>query len=192
MAETTLSHLDASGNARMVDISAKAETARSATAEAWLLLSAAAFDAVLSGSVPKGDVVAVSRIAGIQAAKLCSTLIPLCHPLPLSGVSFEISVWPATGTVLPALAIGAPPIGEALPKSIAALQPGCAGALRYCATVKTAGRTGVEMEAITAAQIAATTGYDMLKAVDKGLVIAAVRLLAKSGGKSGDFQADPL
>jgi cyclic pyranopterin phosphate synthase len=173
----------------MVDISAKAETARSATAETWLLLSSEAWNAVATGSVPKGDVLAVSRIAGIQAAKMCATLIPLCHPLLLSGVRFEIALCPAAGQSVAALPVGAPPVGAALPKALAVLYPGCVGALRFCATVNTTGRTGVEMEAITAAQIAATSAYDMLKAVDKGLVIAGTRLLAKSGGKSGDFRA---
>jgi cyclic pyranopterin phosphate synthase len=159
-----LSHLDDKGAARMVDVSDKAETTREATAESIIVLSADAFTAAMEGSGPKGDVLAAARIAGIMAAKKVPDLIPLCHPLPITGARVEF---------------------EPLPER---------GAIRITATVKTFGKTGVEMEALTAASVAALTVYDMVKAVDKGAVIEATRLLAKSGGKSGDYKAkaDPV
>jgi len=151
-----LSHLDDKGAARMVDVSAKDDTAREATAQSTIMLSPEAFAAVMDGTAPKGDVLAAARIAGIMAAKRVPDLIPLCHPLPITGaeIAFE-----AAGN-----------------------------RITITATVKTVGKTGVEMEALTAATIAALTVYDMVKAVDKEAVIENTRLLAKSGGKSGDFK----
>lgn len=156
-----LTHLDENGAARMVDVSGKDTTEREASAEAIILLSEAAFEAVTTGDAPKGDVLAAARIAGIMAAKKTSELIPLCHALPLSKaeIAFE-------------------PLADK-------------HALKITATVKTVARTGVEMEALTAASIAALTIYDMTKAIDKGAIIEGVRLLAKSGGKSGSFSAKP-
>ena len=154
-----LSHLDDTGAARMVDVSAKDVTVREASAEALVRMSAEAYETAVEGTGPKGDVLAAARIAGILAAKKTSELIPLCHPLPISkaGIDFE-------------------PQAEA-------------HALRIIAMVKTTGQTGVEMEALTAASVAALTVYDMVKAVDKGTVIETVRLLMKSGGKSGSYIA---
>jgi cyclic pyranopterin phosphate synthase len=154
-----LTHLDGSGAARMVDVAQKAATERVAVAEATISLSAEAFAAVVTGSAKKGDVQAAARIAAIMAAKKTSELIPLCHPIALTQASVEI-------------------------------EPDEAGhAIRIVATVKTTGKTGVEMEALTAASIAALTIYDMTKSVDKGSVIENIRLLSKSGGKSGDYRA---
>ena len=154
-----LTHLDKSGAARMVDVSAKAVTTREAAAEAVIVLSREAFTAVTSGKVPKGDVFAAARIAGIIAAKKTSELIPLCHPVPLTGtnVAFE------------------------------PLKP--RNAIRILASAKTTAQTGVEMEALTAAAVAALTIYDMVKAIDQGAEIETVRLLSKSGGKSGTYKA---
>lgn len=154
-----LTHLDAKGAAHMVDVSAKPVTAREAKAEATVTLSAEAFAAVMDGTAPKGDVLAAARIAGIMAAKKVPDLIPLCHPL-------------------------------AIAKAAIAFEPDAdRRAIRIVATVATSGQTGVEMEALTAASVAALTLYDMIKAIDKGAVIEMVRLLAKSGGKSGDYKA---
>ena len=154
-----LSHLDETGAARMVDVSEKETTAREASAEAVIVLSQEAFDAAISGEGPKGDVLAAARIAGIMAAKKTSELIPLCHPIPLSKASIEFV-----------------PLAER-------------HALRIIAHAKTNAQTGVEMEALTAASIAALTIYDMVKAIDKSAVIESVRLLTKSGGKSGAYIA---
>jgi len=152
-----LTHLDEHGAARMVDVSGKEPSEREATAEAVIVLSQQAFAAVSSGDAPKGDVLAVARIAGIMAAKKTPELIPLCHALPLSKaeVAFEMQAEKTS--------------------------------IRITATVKTIARTGVEMEALTAVSVAALTVYDMTKAIDKAAVIEGVRLLNKSGGKSGDF-----
>ena len=154
-----LSHLDDSGAARMVDVSAKDATERQAAAEAIIVLSQEAYDAAIGGSGPKGDVLAAARIAGIMAAKKTSDLIPLCHPIAITKASVDFE-----------------PLAERC-------------AVRILATVKTLGQTGVEMEALTAASIAALTIYDMVKAVDRGAVIEAVRLVSKSGGKSGSYFA---
>jgi len=154
-----LSHLDASGAARMVDVSAKDETERIAIAEAVVRMRPETLALIQSGGLPKGDVLATARIAGIMAAKRTSELIPLCHPLAITGVTVELA-----------------PDGDR--------------ALRIEATVKTTGKTGVEMEALTAASVAALTVYDMCKAVEKGMVIDGVRLLEKRGGKSGDWFSD--
>ncbi len=156
---TKLTHLDEQGAARMVDVSGKEPTTREAVAEAIIVLSAAAFEAVMAGQAPKGDVLAAARIAGIMAAKKTPELIPLCHPVPLAKAEIEIT----------ALANR--------------------HALRIVASAKTRYETGVEMEALTAAAVAALTIYDMTKSIDRGAVIETVRLLEKSGGKSGTYAA---
>lgn len=155
----SLSHLDEQGAARMVDVGDKPVTQRSATAEARVRMQPATLALISEGRLPKGDVFAVARIAGIQAAKRTGELIPLCHPLMLSSVNVE-------------------------------LQPEAPDAVRITATCKLAGQTGVEMEALTAVSVAALTLYDMCKAVDKGMVIETVRLLEKTGGKSGEYRAE--
>ncbi|TZG26138.1 cyclic pyranopterin monophosphate synthase MoaC [Sphingomonas montanisoli] len=152
-----LTHIDAEGAARMVDISAKATTQRSATAEGRILIAPVALAAIAEGSVQKGDVLAVARIAGIMAAKKTAELIPLCHPLPIAGVTLDLAIE--------------------------------ADGIRATATVVTAYTTGIEMEAMTAVSVALLTIYDMAKAMDKGMRIEGVRLLAKTGGKSGDWRA---
>jgi cyclic pyranopterin phosphate synthase len=155
-----LSHVDEQGRAAMVDVSVKDSTERAATAEAVIVLSEEAFRLVTSGTAKKGDVLATARIAGIMAAKKTSELIPLCHPLALAHVGVDFEPQPERS------------------------------AFRIVAGAKTTGQTGVEMEALTAASVAALTVYDMVKAVDKGAVIESVRLLTKSGGKSGTFAAE--
>ena len=154
-----LSHLDAAGAARMVDVSAKDDTVRLAVAEGVVTMLAATLALIQSGGMPKGDVIAVARVAGIMAAKRTSDLIPMCHPLPITGVTVDF-------------------------------EPTSATTLQIRASVKTTGKTGVEMEALTAASVAALTVYDMCKAVDKGMRIEGVRLLEKHGGKSGDWYAE--
>jgi len=158
---TKLTHLNAEGAAHMVDVSDKTESSRSASAEAWLTMKPETLGRVLAGQLKKGDVFATARIAGIQAAKKCADLIPLCHPLMLGAVSVDFESDEA------------------------------AGRLRVITRCRIKGQTGVEMEALTAASIAALTIYDMAKAVEKGISIGPVRLLEKSGGKSGDFKAFP-
>ena len=158
---TKLTHLDERGQARMVDVGGKAETARSATATGRIRMSPQAFAAVRDGSGPKGDVLAAARIAGIMAAKKTGELIPLCHPLALDAVTLEFAFENADDH----------------------------GAVRATARASLTGRTGVEMEALTAASLALLTIYDMAKALDKGMVIEGVRLLEKTGGKSGDWRA---
>jgi len=153
----SLTHLDAAGAARMVDVGGKAETAREAVATGRITMSAQAAAAIRTGAAAKGDVLAVARIAGIMAAKRTAELIPLCHPLPLTRVEIALNVADTSVTVT--------------------------------ATAATAGRTGVEMEAMTAATVALLTIYDMAKAIDKAMVIDGVRLLSKTGGKSGDWRA---
>ena len=152
-----LTHLDSAGRAAMVDVSPKDATEREASVEAIVTMSEQAFALVLSGGTPKGDVRAVARIAGIMAAKKTSDLIPLCRPLALSHVGIDI---------------------EPIPEK---------HALHILASAKTTGPTGVEMEAMTAASVAALTIYDMVKAVDRSCVVETIRLLSKSGGKSGTF-----
>jgi cyclic pyranopterin phosphate synthase len=152
-----LTHINANGEAQMVDVSDKNNTAREAKAGARVVMKAETLDLIVSGSHKKGDVLAVARIAGIQAAKKCSDLIPLCHPLMLSKVSVELS-----------------------PNS----EKNC---IDIIATAKLNGKTGVEMEALTAASIAALTVYDMCKAVDRFMLIDNVQLLEKKGGKSGHW-----
>ena len=158
MSFSELSHLDESGAAHMVDVSGKEVTAREARAEATVRLSPRLLGMITAGGLPKGDALGVARIAGIQAAKRTSDLIPLCHPLALNKVDVTFEVDAAQGS------------------------------LRILTLCRVAGRTGVEMEALTAASVAALTVYDMCKAVDKGIVIESIRLLEKRGGKSGDWQ----
>lgn len=152
-----LTHLDSQGHANMVDVTDKAVTSREAVAEARVRMLPQTLQMIEQGGHPKGDVYAVARIAGIQAAKKTHELIPLCHPLMLTSVKVE-------------------------------LQADGVDAVRIRATCKLSGQTGVEMEALTAASVAALTLYDMCKAVDKGMLIETVRLLEKRGGKSGHWQ----
>ena len=154
-----LTHLDAVGNASMVDVTAKPVSQRVARAEGRVRMAAPTLELIASGGHHKGDVLAVARIAGIQAAKKCAELIPLCHPLMLSSVKVDLELDRSTQSV------------------------------RVTACCKLAGQTGVEMEALTAVSVAALTLYDMCKAVDKGMVIDQVRLLHKSGGASGAWNA---
>ena len=155
---TELTHLDSRGQARMVDVGGKPETARSAAATGRIRMSAEALAAVRDGSGPKGDVLAAARIAGIMAAKKTGELIPLCHPLALDAVTVEFAFEE--------------------------------GAIRATARASLTGKTGVEMEAMTATAIALLTIYDMAKALDKGMVVEEVRLLEKTGGKSGPWRAE--
>jgi cyclic pyranopterin phosphate synthase len=156
-----LTHLDAAGRAQMVDVGAKAATDRRAVARAVLRVSPKTARAVLEGDTPKGDVIGVARIAGIQAAKRTSELIPLCHPLALSFVGVEGSVDAVAGEIV------------------------------LIAEARTTGSTGVEMEALTAASVAALTVYDMIKGVERGAEISSVLLLEKSGGRSGLWRRAP-
>lgn len=150
-----LTHLRTDGTAHMVDVSGKAETSREASAVATVRSTVEVVSLLGSGELPKGDALAVARVAGIMAAKKTPELIPLCHPLPLSKVSIDFDVAGDSVTVL--------------------------------ATVRTRGVTGVEMEALTAVSVAALSVYDMIKAVDKHAVITDIKVVAKSGGKSGDW-----
>jgi cyclic pyranopterin phosphate synthase len=158
--ERILTHIGASGEANMVDVGDKAETVRIATAEGFVRMAPATLDLILKGDAKKGDVIGTARLAGIMAAKQTASLIPLCHPLMLTKVSVDIS-------------------------DDAAL-PG----LRVEATAKLTGRTGVEMEALTAVSVACLTIYDMAKAADREMEIGGIRLLKKSGGRSGDYSYD--
>ena len=159
MSERKLSHLDKAGAANMVDVSAKSVTERTAVAEGSVVMRRETLDLIRSGDAKKGDVIGTARIAGIMAAKKTHELIPLCHPIGLSKVTVDIEA------------------DDTLP------------GIRVRATTKVADRTGVEMEALTAVSVACLTIYDMAKAVDRGMVIADVRLVEKSGGKSGDWRA---
>ncbi|WP_209347695.1 cyclic pyranopterin monophosphate synthase MoaC [Pontixanthobacter sp. CEM42] len=152
-----LTHLDDDGKARMVDVGAKAETARTATATGRITMSDDALAAIRDGNVPKGDVLAAARIAGIMAAKKTAELIPLCHPLGLDSITVDFAIED--------------------------------GAVHATSTASLVGKTGIEMEALTATSVALLTIYDMAKALDKGMVIEGVRLLTKTGGKSGDWHA---
>lgn len=156
MSDPTFTHLDGSGNAHMVDVGDKAVTRRRAVARATVTMAPQVAAAIADGSMKKGDVLGVARIAGIQAAKRTSELIPLCHPLPVTKVSVDLRVE------------GPEVLIEA--------------------TVETVGQTGVEMEALTAASVAALTVYDMCKSADRGMVISGVTLWEKSGGASGDYR----
>ena len=157
MAELT--HIDANGNAHMVDVTAKDVTERTATAVATITMEPATLALILEGTVKKGDVLAAARLAGIMGAKRTPDLIPLCHPLPLSSVKIELTPDQSHN------------------------------AIDISATCKVTGRTGIEMEALTAASVAALTIYDMCKAVDRGMTISGVRLMHKAGGKSGEWTA---
>ncbi len=151
-----LTHLDDAGAARMVDVSAKEETARTAVAKGFVVMQPATLALITAGAAPKGDVLAVARVAGIQAAKQTAALIPLCHPLPISAVNVDFEMTPC--------------------------------GVDITARVRTTGRTGVEMEALTAVSVAALTLYDMVKAVERGMRIEGIRVVEKTGGKSGDFK----
>lgn len=155
-----LSHFDAKGDAHMVDVSAKPMTARVATAACHISMAPETFDIIAQGSAKKGDVIAVARLAGIMGAKRTPDLIPLCHPLPITKATVDLTLDPD----LPGLHIEA--------------------------TVKTNGQTGVEMEALTAASVAALTVYDMAKAVDRAMQISGLRVVLKDGGKSGRYEAN--
>jgi cyclic pyranopterin phosphate synthase len=159
--EATLTHVDAHGRAAMVDVAAKPERARRAVASATIRTTVAVIETIVDRAAPKGDVVAVSRIAGIQAAKRTSELVPLAHQVPLSSVDVRIALDALDGTATV----------EAEARTVAA--------------------TGVEIEAMIAASIASVTFYDMVKAMDRGAVIEDVRVIAKSGGASGSFELDP-
>jgi cyclic pyranopterin phosphate synthase len=152
-------HFDAKGDATMVDVSAKAETERVAVAGGRITMQKATIEKIMAGDMKKGDVLSVARLAGIMGAKRTPDLIPLCHPLNLSSVAVELSCDPDTSSV------------------------------EITATAKITGRTGVEMEALTAVAVAALTVYDMCKSVDRGMHIGDIRLLHKSGGKSGTYEA---
>jgi cyclic pyranopterin monophosphate synthase len=154
-----LSHLDEAGRARMVDVGAKDETERVAVASGVVHMKAATLDLILSGTAPKGDVLAAARIAGIMAAKRTPDLIPLCHPLTLSAVEVDLTCDRAQSAVV------------------------------ITATCRITGRTGVEMEALTAVSVAALTIYDMLKSADRGMLIGEIHLIHKSGGKWGTYEA---
>ncbi len=156
MSGEKLTHLDRSGNARMVDVGHKPITAREAVAEGFITLRPATIDAIAAGNVPKGDVFAAARIAGIMAAKKCGELIPLCHPLAIESVEVAFDVQ-----------------GDRV---------------RIEATTRITGKTGVEMEALTAVSVAALTIYDMCKAVDKDMTIDRIQLVHKIGGKSGEYR----
>lgn len=154
-----LTHFDAKGDAHMVDVSDKDITSRIAVAEGHIKMQRETFDIITEGRAKKGDVLGVARLAGIMAAKRTADLIPLCHPLPITKVSVDLEP------------------DETLP------------GIRITATVKTTGKTGVEMEALTAASTAALTVYDMSKAVDKSMEIGGIRVMLKDGGKSGRYEA---
>ena len=154
-----LTHFDAEGKAAMVDVSDKAETERSATARGSVLMQPATLALIAAGEMKKGDVLAVARLAGIMAAKRTAELIPLCHPLALTSIKVDLAIDKARSAV------------------------------DIEATCKLKGRTGVEMEALTAVSVAALTVYDMCKAVDRGMTITDIRLTAKRGGKSGSYEA---
>ncbi len=159
-APSPLSHLDQRGQARMVDVSSKAQTERIARAEGKVIMLRETLDKVIAGNALKGDVLGAARLAGIMAAKRTHSLIPLCHPLPITKVEIEIDP------------------EHALPGFLVQ------------ATVKVTGQTGVEMEALTAVSVACLTVYDMVKAIEKGMRIEGIRLLEKRGGKSGTWRAE--
>jgi cyclic pyranopterin phosphate synthase len=154
-----LSHIDDAGRARMVDVTAKDETVRVAVAKGRVLMRPETLRLLLRGEIAKGNVLTTAQVAGIQAAKKTSELIPMCHPLLLTGIDVELE-----------------------PDEVVS-------AVEITATVRTTGKTGVEMEALTAVSVAGLTVYDMCKAVDRGMQVEAIRLVSKTGGKSGDWQA---
>jgi len=157
--EPRLSHIDDAGRARMVDVTAKDETVRVAVAKGRVVMRPETLRLLLRGEIAKGNVLTTAQVAGLQAAKKTSELIPMCHPLLLTGIEVDL------------------------------VPDEAASAVEITATVRTTGKTGVEMEALTAVAVAALTVYDMCKAVDKGMKVEAVRLVSKTGGKSGDWQA---
>ncbi len=161
VADPPLTHFDSQGQAHMVDVGAKAETHRVARATGHIRMLPATFERVAAGQARKGDVIAVARIAAIQGAKRTAELVPLCHPLPITRVAVDFEL------------------------------DADAHAVHCTAQVETYGRTGVEMEALTAVQVGLLTVYDMLKAADRGMVMDGIRVLAKSGGQSGDWAASP-
>jgi cyclic pyranopterin phosphate synthase len=167
MPRAKLTHLDSQGRAQMMNVGAKAVTQREATAEGFILLRPETLRAIAEEKVPKGEVLNTARVAGILAAKRCGELIPLCHPLPVESVEVDFDI--------PELE----PDGDEPVK------------LHVKAIARIAAKTGVEMEALTAVSVAALTVYDMCKAIDKTMVIGGVRLVKKTGGKSGDFTAEP-
>lgn len=159
MSDARLTHFDADGKAHMVDVSDKPATDRIAEAEGFVKMAVESHDLIKEGRAKKGDVLAVAQLAGIMGAKQCASLIPLCHPLPITKVALDLA------------------LDAALP------------GVRIKATVKTTGQTGVEMEALTAVNVAALTVYDMVKAVDKNMEIGGIRVILKDGGKSGRYEA---
>jgi len=160
LTQTGLTHFDAEGRAVMVDVSDKADTDRTATARASVIMQPETLRVIVAGKAKKGDVLGTARLAGIMAAKRTADLIPLCHPLPLAAVTLD-------------------------------LEPSSSGdGVDIAATVRTTGRTGVEMEALMAASVAALTVYDMCKAIDRGMRIDGLRVVHKAGGKSGEFRQD--
>lgn len=159
----SLSHIDADGTARMVDVGAKADTRRLAIATGTISMAREALEAVRAGNAPKGDVLGTARIAGILAAKKTAELIPMCHPLPLDAVNVDFRYED---------------------------EEEFTGVIRATATASITGKTGIEMEAITAVSIALVTIYDMAKALDKGMIISGIRLIEKRGGKSGHWVAE--
>jgi len=160
MSDPKLTHFDAAGNAAMVDISDKDITSRTATARVQVIMQPETLRVVMAGTAKKGDVLGVARLAGIMGAKRTADLIPLCHPLPISAVTVDLT------------------------------PDAAASAIDIEATVRTTGRTGVEMEALTAASVAALTVYDMCKAIDRGMRVEGLRVIHKAGGKSGEFRQD--
>lgn len=158
---TRLTHFDESGAAHMVDVGAKPATQRTAAAEGYIEMQPSTLAMVMAGSHEKGDVLGIARIAGIMAAKKTSDLIPLCHPIALTHLSVDLEPQPESNRV------------------------------RCLATARTSGQTGVEMEALTAVQVALLTIYDMCKAVDRGMAMQSIRLLEKAGGKSGHWRREP-
>lgn len=160
LTQTGLTHFDAEGRAVMVDVSGKADTDRTATARASVVMQPETLRVIVAGEAKKGDVLGTARLAGIMAAKRTADLIPLCHPLPLAAVTLDLG-------------------------------PSSSGdGVDIAATVRTTGRTGVEMEALMAASVAALTVYDMCKAIDRGMRIDGLRVVHKAGGKSGEFRQD--
>jgi cyclic pyranopterin monophosphate synthase len=156
----SLTHLDDEGKLRMVDVGAKADSERLAVAEGWVYMNSQAFAAIQAGTIKKGDVLTVAKIAGIMGAKQTANLIPLCHPLPLTHIAVELQLDPSRQ------------------------------AIHIEASTRTTGKTGVEMEALTAVSVTALTVYDMAKALDRTMRIDGIRLLTKQGGKSGDYHAE--
>jgi cyclic pyranopterin phosphate synthase len=161
----TLSHINEQGRARMVDVGAKPDTQREATARGCVVMQASTLALIQAGGLPKGDVLAVAQVAGVMAAKRAHELIPMCHPLLLTGIDVTFAPRPAVGQ-------------------------GDVAAVEISATVRTTGKTGVEMEALTAVAVAGLTIYDMCKAVDRAMRIEAVRLVHKTGGKTGEWVAE--